>query len=120
MSDLNERGGDHCHLSGLAWRMIKAEIEKIGRPLGDDWGDPQITAEPGNYKIDWYDNNSEDAVTLYSDGVWQFYGDEGQIEGKMLPLYDLRWRMRLVKCGVDPIIAHFCVEFFKELHHQRG
>lgn len=120
--DINQRSSDYCHLTNRAWRLIRAELEKkLGRTL-DNWSGPRITAMTGTYKLDWYAPDdlrpvelSEEYLTLYEDGLWQFYGKDGEIEGRVLRLHDRRWINRMVKEHVDGRIAFFAVQFFKEL-----
>lgn len=124
LGNLNQRNSDHCNLTGLAWRMICETLEKrLGRKL-DRWKGPEITHEDrnGGYKLDWCapDDLTDMALageylTVYDDGIWQFYGKDGQIEGRILRFHDRRWIDRMVKAGVLGQIAWFSVQFFKRL-----
>ncbi len=124
--NLNEKSGDHCHLTSRAWKLIRADLEKqLGRTL-DNWTGPKITADSGTYKLDWYAPDdlkpvelSEEYLTLYEDGVWQFYGKDGEIEGRILRLQDRRWVQRMIDDGVNGQIAYFSVQFFKRLKERR-
>jgi hypothetical protein len=123
MSNLeaNQRSSDHCHLSNRAFKLIaEAVAKKIGRTL-ERWVGPEIVTEDGTYKLDWHAPDgpdlalSDEAITLYEDGVWQFYGKDGQIEGRILRLHDRRWIQKMIDDDVIGVIAHGAVHFFKSL-----
>jgi hypothetical protein len=108
---MNNRSADYGHLTTMAFRLI---CQRLGvDPTG--WSVPNIRADVGTYKIDWYaPDPSEDAITLYEDGVYQFYGKETK-EGKIIPLHYKSWIRKLIAAGVHGGVAKFAVEFFKDL-----
>lgn len=111
MPSLAECSGDHSRLTSLAFVEIS---KKLGMDLSD-WTGPVIAAEHKHYKLDWHaPDPSENFITLYDDGAWEFYG-ENSAQGKISPLHHNFWLNRLKKSGTPGAIAFFAVEFFKNL-----
>lgn len=122
MADVNSYSSTYCYLTGFIWKVLREKIEKkIGREL-EGWDGPEITLETKEYKLDYYppdDSLSEEYLTLYSDGVWQFYGKDGDIEGRIDAPHSRRWISRMTKQGTLGIVAHGAVMFFKDLKDGR-
>ena len=117
MINLNQRHSDHCQLTSLALQHIglAAHLDLTG------WTGPEVRAEGGTYKLDWFApdyNDSGTYLTLYEDGVWQLYANGHDQEGKITPLHHRTWVKRLCGQQVPGQIAFFAVEFFKQLKCQ--
>lgn len=108
----HEKTSDGHYIVSRAWKEI---TKKLPQRDFSSWTGPEVTAESGTFKLDWYASDSEESLTIYDDGIWQFYGRDGDVEGKVMKLHDLRWRNRLVKDGVPATVAHFEVMYFKGL-----
>ena len=106
-----ERSLDYACLTSLAWKAICEELKLDG----DKWT-IRVVSENGDYKVEWEnDGDGFEEVTLYADGIWSTYINGQNKEGKLPPLHYKIWIQKLIANKVDPRIAYFAVEFFKEL-----
>jgi hypothetical protein len=107
----NEHSADYCSLTGLLFRVLQ---EKIGRTL-EGWEGPEIIAESGTYKLEWYEQEAEGRLTIYDDGGWVFSDEHGDQEGKIHAPHHRYWIDRQKREGKLGIVALGAVNFFKEL-----
>ncbi len=114
MDNLNQHSATYGPLTGFALKTILNLLKKD--PKG--WTGPEITADKGTYKLDWYAPDYEesgDYITLYDDGLAQLYVNDDITEYKITPLHFKSWIEKMRDAGVHGGMAVFAVDFFKEL-----
>jgi len=112
MSDLNQRTDGMYHMTA-AFKAIKEALAKSGIELVG-YGEPRVTAD-GDYKVEWWQEDAEGTITLYSDGVWTLEDGKWSSEGKITPLHYKTWVRRLIRAGIHYGLATGGYCFFKDL-----
>ncbi len=114
-----ENSGDIAPIAGAAFRRIQAETKQdLSRWIG-----PRLTTgNNGDYKVEWRpaddqeDGDADAVLTIYADGVWGLYADDGSFhEGRMMVLHDRRWVHTLKEQGINGQIAISSHMFYKEI-----
>lgn len=104
------RSADYSPITRVAFELLCKEFQ-LNK---NDWSGPEITAEKGSYKLDWQHQNGG-LITLYDDGVAQYYDEDEQKETQIIPLDGEQWIEILISRDVIAIIAVCAVEFFKDI-----
>ena len=121
VENLNERGGDYCHLTGTG--VSACDLRAIGHQPALHGKAQRVVAEPGTYKLDWYVSRREPVRGVSEcstrTACIEFYCKDETVEGNITLLHYKQWIRRLIKAGVHHGIAVFAVDFFKQLKESR-